>query len=710
MGGSVGSVLSGGTSLFHNAFHIIASNGLVKSVSNSVTHLTGGIVNANKLVEGVDEMSTLTLSGIAHGIDDFQQGLPSHWLLAQLGLDTRTETITNGQFVRLSNSDSTYQKNLMMALGGNENKPLIAFDMLLKQKSDKQNFKIFDYFDLNTKPLGTNYAVDDQAIIAYLVDVKHYTNVTLNRYKVEDSYMYKQYLQVNNGYYSYDLFEQTLKQNTSYGSLTEDIGIYKISTYCKPRTNDVDDDTTYIAERYDSDTDKTYLQFDNIQLNKTDSFTGDGSTDTFDLEDYSIIINSVTINDDDIDSSTYTLLNSFTTGSKIQFDTAPADQDDIKVDFDYLDSSNSDLVEIEKVQNDDVLYLVDISSDQLTGIDFINKDKLQRIIDEIRFLQIQLKNDGSKISNTDHLKIALNFFGTKYKDFNNILDNDNVVDMFITYSAKWNDQRFSETLEYIYGTADNPKSVVIDNNNTRLEYSWLSYTDSNNNTTMVRAVSMNGKMLPVDQQVYMIPVQSIKYHTLMDFFDIQAQNLVYGVFTSQEHTIKWYQTEAFQIAVTVAVITYCVVSQQWYMLATAVGSYAVMQSHLPEWLKVVAVAALIVSGGYAQASANAAAQGAQFTVSASDISMYSFQVANMATSEYFKFEIQQTNKRTKREEDKTRRINDQLNEAKDKAFMYNPFKKYDDYWQTMYNDPYDVYSYIDLGTNPNFGIGHRVNL
>ena len=704
------------TKQIHKTVDDVVTNKYVQKISEGVTTATGGVLNTNKILEGVDEMSTFSFRGISKGFDDVWQGTPAHFLLSFVGVDTHKEVITNGQFVRINKSNSLFKKNYINVLGGNEKNPQTAINMLLMQKSSKQNFNIFDKFELNTKPSGTLYSVDTDAIEAYLVNVLNYNNVTVKKYKVESSYMYKQYTQIENKFYKKDLFEQELKQKTSYGDLSEDVGIYKISgSYCKPRTNDVDDDTTYVKERYDSDNDIHYLQFDNIQLNKTDEFTGDGSTDTFDLEDYSIIINSVTINDDDVDSSTYKLLKSFDTGSQIQFDTAPADQDDIKVDFDYLDDSNDDLVEIEKNNDENVTYLVDMKSDEYTGILFIYKDKIDKIISETRFLQIQLKNDGKIIKNTQHMKVALNFFGTKQKDFNDILNNDDIVDVFITYSATWSDPLFKEALEYIYGTADNPKSVIINNNNTELRYWWLEETiyDDDGNVVgheILRCASMNGKALDITKQIYMIPLQSIKYHTLKEFFEIQAKNLSFGIFSSQEHTVQWYQTEAFMDLTTAITVGVAVVTQQWYLLGAMAGVYVVEQSNLPDWLKATLEVALIIAGGYKQAVRNAIIAGGTYTISAMDISMYSLQVANITVTTYLKVQMKKEQDKINNKKNELNNLNNQLEEAKNNAYMYNPFQKYDDYWNTMYNAPYDPYSYVSLSTNPNFGVGHTINL
>ena len=600
-----------------------------------------------------------------------------------LGIKDYDKWIENAQFVNLLNTNKLYQKTLLSMIKDPTNIKSLQNSIINLQNNKclLTAYNRYEKFGFNVKPTSIIYYTDKESIALYYTSVLNYTNVTINNYNNEEVVIYKQKDFIKSNYYIKDIFIQTLKNQTSLGEYSTTIGSIKINgKYATPILYDDGNGNITIEEEYDSDNNITYLKLNNIQLNEIDSFTGDGTTTTFNLKDYSIIIDSVTIGGNTVDSSNYTLINSFTTGSQIKFNTAPDKNADIEVTYDYLDNNNSDLIKIEYPIDTRVLLVVDISSDQLNSIDVLLNSDIQTNIDYISFLIIPIKNNGEPTGDTKYRKVIFNNYGIKVDNFNELINNTDIKDTFLTYSAKRSDSNLTDLFDYIYGTSNKVKIVKINTDQYNIEYDWFTVTDSNNsdsnsNTHNVNICKYNGEVVDNLTNAFMIPTIYLQYLGTKEFYDFMSKYLNLAIYSAVKHHIHWYQTESFNILLQLGsfAIAISTGNVEAFAIATAL---TIATNLLPKQYRIYAKILIAVTTGSYSGSAN-------------EIAIEIALMIPKIVTEFYMIETNRIENKINKYEASDKKTEEEIRKLNEKKYMYNPFDKFEDYDFLVYDYAYN---------------------
>ncbi|WP_297503804.1 hypothetical protein, partial [Thermococcus sp.] len=313
---------------------------------------------------------------------------------------------------------------------------------------------------------------------------------------------------------------------------------------------------------------------------------------------------------------------------------------------------------------------VDISSDQLTGIDILLNSDVQTNLDYISFLMIPIKDNGNPTGDTIYRKIVFNNYGIKVDNFNELISNTDIKDTFLTYSAKRNDSNLTDLFNYIYGTSNKIKTVKINTNQYNIEYSWITVDNTN-----VNICKYNGQTVDNSTNAFMIPTIYLQYLGTKEFYDFMSNHLNLAIYSAVKHHIHWYQTEAFNVLLQFGsfAIAISTGNVEAFALATTL---TLATSLLPKKYRIYAKIFIAVSTGSYSASANT-------------IAMNIVLIVPKIVTEFYMIETNKIENKINKYESLDKKTEEEIRELNEKKYMYNPFDKFEDYDFLVYDYTYN---------------------
>jgi len=300
-------------------------------------------------------------------------------------------------------------------------------------------------------------------------------------------------------------------------------------------------------------------------------------------------------------------------------------------------------------------------------------------------LILPIKRNGKSLESNNKIIAGINNLSLHIKDFNKLLDDDEVKDIFFTY------------LDNINGMF----SDVIHNNITTYDKIGVQYGDNS-----IFYDNINGFVGDrLDCDVY-INNQKVSRHYELNFTDkapISMNNIIklplykkykgleecmYLIIHSQKKVhLNWYQTDTFRIFTNIALATYSIATQQYYMLSLIALSNTMPEINNP-YVKIALTIAVAAMGNIESS--------ATYTESNSIVSLANTAV-NVSTSmlqvysAYEQYKYKRDINNTSREIKKTNKLIDELK----KHFIYNPFDAIDATYTLPYTLPYINYNLYD---------------
>lgn len=348
-----------------------------------------------------------------------------------------------------------------------------------------------------------------------------------------------------------------------------------------------------------------------------------------------------------------------------------------------------------------------ITSDQYCGDIQVKREYFDEFINELEFMMLPIYHNYKPLSKKE-IMLGLTNNGLTYNSFIKSLkknDNNNKAnfkDIFLTYSTKYSDPKYKDIIEYIYGTENNTKEVILSNKYYTLHYWWdcITTTDSNNNTTTTctRKATLNGEGIDVSSDIYILPINLGKYLTLKDFISLKNQMQTLGMYVTETKHLHWYQTDdmkTINIVITTVIVVAAIVTGNFELLyimaGTMAANYVIDQLNISPQAKailhtIVAIVAIVIGVEMVQPTG--------VPLNSVQISTISIQITNASFKLYETFEQIDYNHKDRKLEEERKSYEDKLKELQNSSFDYDFFAELDSVNEYTYSLAYDsIYDY-----------------
>jgi len=122
-------------------------------------------------------------------------------------------------------------------------------------------------------------------------------------------------------------------------------------------------------------------------------------------------------------------------------------------------------------------------------------------------------------------------------------NNDAIGEVIISLTARYDDEDTKKLIEEIYGTSDNPKTIVVTFTNQQGNSYDFVYRWENGD----RIIEIGDTFISnTDQALYFLPIDKLRKSPLKNKYDIYSKHLNFLIYAEEEIEIKWYQTKLFR--------------------------------------------------------------------------------------------------------------------------------------------------------------------
>ena len=319
-----------------------------------------------------------------------------------------------------------------------------------------------------------------------------------------------------------------------------------------------------------------------------------------------------------------------------------------------------------------------------------------------------IKKNGNNIGDTKYKNaLKLKFgLGAKGNDSfeENIINNSQIKNTFLSYTAKSNDSNYSNEIKSIYGEPSDLNIVTYTGSDFIVEYGYEKYSyplgEGEVSYNLDMYSNINGTQLEknkwTDEQIYVIlPIDTLienktlseKYNILRDLLTLVAESEVVV-----KH--KWYETGFFSFIVTILSAAFAIATGNIELFAIMyTGSTIINMLVKNPMLKVVLnVVIFAIAGvkGYIKLD----------EMTKIDWAMFDFQTTTSLFKAKLSIESKKIYSNIKSMNAQNEKAQDMINKIKKKA-MYMPFDLQNFYYNTMYELPYQQFAYIEQSTQIN---------
>ena len=320
-----------------------------------------------------------------------------------------------------------------------------------------------------------------------------------------------------------------------------------------------------------------------------------------------------------------------------------------------------------------------------------------------------LKKNGSNIGDTKYknaLKLKFGLSKNGDDDFEaNIMDNTQIKNAFISYTALESQTDYSEQITTLYGTIDDKtlRTVTYTNDDFNITYEYIKTTpnvDDQGNITITKAVVFNGTKIHESEFkdgdiAYILPQTIItsrktlqeKYNTLRDLLSLVAEN---------EVTIKkkWYQTGFFSFVLTVVTAGTAIYTGNFELFAfMSAGSILINAFVKSPMLKIaLGVVMFLVAGKLNLIKLS--------KMSSMDWTKFGFETTVKLFKADISVKIKKVQSNIRDIQNQTKSYSDIIQNMKRQA-IYSPFDLQNFYYNAMYELPYQQFAYITQSTQVN---------
>ena len=359
----------------------------------------------------------------------------------------------------------------------------------------------------------------------------------------------------------------------------------------------------------------------------------------------------------------------------------------------YNENDEEDIIDIVTPIDNRIFYLTaygefvlnyPVTQDDYDGYIIIPSSDVSRITINRKALLYVVKKDGQFVATGTRYKNALYHKFSLGSDFEeNIMSDDKVKDVAIITSTRYNNPKFKDAIEEVYGTEYNPIDVTYQGEIT-IRYIWINEGDS-----LKLKVTYKGTKTGVessDLEAVIIPFDYIKRKPLREKYDIIRD--LYNVLLYAEVTVKkkWYQSGFFSFVFMVFTLGFGFYINPVLTAISFAATTAVSALTDNKYIKLAVQIGLVLYGGFKAYQAG--------KLKAFDTAFMSIKM----TSDLFLVELDLKVTKTYREIEKYRRESEEYTEEireMRKNALYSPLDLVDSYYDTIYSFQYNQLEAID---------------
>ena len=572
------------------------------------------------------------------------------------------ETIINLSFSKLfPENNNLYKNKFLNASIKYKTTGINPFTQMLYSKINFLNAKHFEKLGMTAKVTGYVYGLSEDIVKAYLEQNRYCLEPTNILYTEESIYLLK-YIDITQNNNKYGCLTKTVSEPTSHGTYSETVEAIEINE--NVYILNTDENGNIINSGYD-------YEFVKLNVENSESFTGDGNTTDFTLTGSNKIYEIISVTIDDVETDEYSVSNLCLDNTTISFSEPPSDGSSIVVTYEYLDETSTTIetITLENRRNTvSIQYDCNTETNYLYG--FIND--IQDKLFEQDFLFIPVKHSGSFVNTDNANKVLMREIGVNYDSITESLSNKYIKEAFISLYTTRNNELYNDIFNLLYGTKDSKKTLIISNNNIDIEYYW---DDDANKCTM------NGYSIELNGNGYLIPIESLKKLPVKTYYDEYVKSA--GVITYSEQTVKvkWYQSTFFQF-VTLAIAMS--VGNPEIVALTFITTQIIMELNISDELK---MALIIVTSAYIGYQYG----GSTYKFDVSTVSQISVDLGKY----YFNNRINNIANKIEEIKDEQKELEEEIQKLK-KYLLYFPIDATNAYYDTQFNL---LYEFNDLYYN-----------